>query len=699
MSLLATGLIVTGVILALIALIQAVAARGWLPESTLLALVGLLVGASYATLTRIAPEMAPGFDIIMKPKLPAEAYLWLFLPPLLFQAALTTNVRGMLPDAAPILLLAVVAVFVATGLIGWSLSAVSGRALTVCLLLGATVATTDPSAVIAIFRDLGAPARLMRLVEGESLLNDAAAIAIVGALMATLGSAAAKGGADLSWLSTLKLLAFGFGGGLTVGLLVGRLIVGLLSWLDRMPLAAASLTLAVPYPLYMATDQILDASGVVAVVAAGLVIGAYAPTRLTPRNWRHLVLIWEQVAVLAGAVVFLLAAAKTPELLAGMERQDFGYLAVVVLAALAARAVVMFGMFPLLSFARLAEPVDNRYKLAIVWGGLRGAVTLVLALALAHNHALSLEERRFLGGLAAAFVLVSLFLNGLTLRWVVNGLGLTALTPQQQAMQRQAIMLSTAEVETAIKEIGEDFQLPEKIIAEVQAEYLSGMTESADSYDIETAIPERDRLAIGLVTLATRENALIPEYGGGVISARNLDAMIRNTSLMIDAAREEGRLGYMRAARGLLEPTLNYRIGRFLALRFNWRKALARPLADRFELMICRRAVLERLIEYNDKTLRRLVGGRMSEALQGVLTARLAAVDEVLAELRKEFPGHTRILERRLLALFSLGKGAKLLEAMKAESLVSAEVALKLEKDLDKARRAHLPRPAPQELT
>ncbi len=83
----------------------------------------------------------------------------------------------MMPDAAPILLLAVVAVFVATGLIGWTLSVVSGEAIAVCLLLGAIVATTDPSAVIAIFRDLGAPARLNRLVEGESLLNDAAAIA------------------------------------------------------------------------------------------------------------------------------------------------------------------------------------------------------------------------------------------------------------------------------------------------------------------------------------------------------------------------------------------------------------------------------------------------------------------------------------------------------------------------------------------
>ncbi|SPL62636.1 cation:proton antiporter domain-containing protein [Ochrobactrum soli] len=125
MDLVANGLVVAGLLLAVIAAIQAIAARGWLPESSLLAIVGLVVGAGYATLTRIAPEVGPSLDIIVRPDLPAEAYLWIFLPPLLFQAALTTDVRSMMPDAAPILLLAIVAVFVATGLIGWSLAIVS----------------------------------------------------------------------------------------------------------------------------------------------------------------------------------------------------------------------------------------------------------------------------------------------------------------------------------------------------------------------------------------------------------------------------------------------------------------------------------------------------------------------------------------------------------------------------------------------
>ncbi|SPL62637.1 Na+/H+ antiporter [Ochrobactrum soli] len=409
-------------------------------------------------------------------------------------------------------------------------------------------------------------------------------------------------------------------------------------------------------------------------------------------------MVWGQIAVLAGAVVFLLAAVQVPDLLSLMNEADMVYLAVIVLAALVARAIVMFGIFPLLSTAGLSRPVDHRYKLAIVWGGLRGAVTLVLALALAQNEALPPSERQFVAALAAAFVLVSLFFNGLTLRWVAGRLGLTLLSPQQEALQRQAVLLSTAEVETAIGEIAADFQLPKDAVAAVQQDYRSEISQGPGTFTIEDALIEREQLSIGLVTLATREHTLIPEYGSGVISARNLDAMMRNTSLMIDAAREEGRIGYNRAARMILAPTLGYRVASFLAKHLNLRRLLARPLADRFELMICRRAVLERLVAYNNGPLRRFVGNRMGEVLEGVLRGRLKAVDEVLAQLRAHYPGHTRLLERRLLMLFALGRGAKIIEAMKAESVVSTEVALGLEASLRTRWEANISRPVPPQM-
>ncbi len=123
-------------------------------------------------------------DVFINPPLDSEMILYIFLPILLFQTALTLEVRRIVEDIAPILLMAVVAVFVATAFIGFALYplatlfSLTDITLIACLLLGSIVATTDPVAVVAIFRDIGAPARLGRIVEGESLLNDAAAIVI-----------------------------------------------------------------------------------------------------------------------------------------------------------------------------------------------------------------------------------------------------------------------------------------------------------------------------------------------------------------------------------------------------------------------------------------------------------------------------------------------------------------------------------------
>src|SRR3546814_834884 len=116
----------------------------------------------------------------------SATFLTILLPMLLFQGAITIDVRRLAQDFVAVVLLAVLAVLVALVVIGGAVYLVAPVPLVVCLLFGAIVATTDPSAVIAMFRDLGAPARLTRLVEGESLLNDATAIAVFGALLAVI---------------------------------------------------------------------------------------------------------------------------------------------------------------------------------------------------------------------------------------------------------------------------------------------------------------------------------------------------------------------------------------------------------------------------------------------------------------------------------------------------------------------------------
>ena len=167
-------LLVIAGLLVVISMIQPLAIRLGLSPSVLLAAVGAAMGLIAAVVlhSNITDFFGATAKVIVDLPIHSDAFIYIFLPLLLFQSALTIEVRQIVDDVAPILLLAVVAVLVATVVIGVALSQFSsGVSIVACLMLGSIVATTDPVAVIGIFHDVGAPSRLSRLVEGESLLQ------------------------------------------------------------------------------------------------------------------------------------------------------------------------------------------------------------------------------------------------------------------------------------------------------------------------------------------------------------------------------------------------------------------------------------------------------------------------------------------------------------------------------------------------
>ena len=172
-------LAVFGTLLVVVSLSQPLAARLRLSPVVLLAVIGVAMGVASGVL--LHSRLSNHFEFVrLFADLPlgSETFIYVFLPLLVFEGALASDVRRALEDAAPILMLAVIATLVTAAIVGVALWPFAGLPLVVCLLLGAVVATTDPAAVIAIFRDVAAPGRLTRLVEGEALLNDAAAIVL-----------------------------------------------------------------------------------------------------------------------------------------------------------------------------------------------------------------------------------------------------------------------------------------------------------------------------------------------------------------------------------------------------------------------------------------------------------------------------------------------------------------------------------------
>jgi len=171
-----------------VGLAQPLASVVRLPFAVVLALLGMAIGAGagFFLATDLTDALNPLALSILGLPTSSRVFLYVFLPTLLFQVALTLDLRRMLDDWVPILVMAVLAVIVATFVIGLALMPIAGQPLVVCLMAAAIVATTDPSAVVAILREIGTPARLARLIEGESLLNDAAAIALFGVFLALL---------------------------------------------------------------------------------------------------------------------------------------------------------------------------------------------------------------------------------------------------------------------------------------------------------------------------------------------------------------------------------------------------------------------------------------------------------------------------------------------------------------------------------
>lgn len=663
-------LIVAG-LLVVVSLVQPLAAKLRLPHSVVLAAVGVVIGVLSHFL--LYTDLTDAFNDVAQPfvDLPfnSTSFLFVFLPILLFQAALTIDVRRMVEDAAPILLLAVVAVFVATAAIGLSLAPLVKVPFAACLLVGSIVATTDPAAVVGIFRDLGAPQRLTRLVEGESLLNDAAAISLFTLLLAAL-----KANAELEILAVLWTFGYTFAGGILIGLVGGQVVAWALPLVRTFRSAEITLTLALPYIVFVVGERFLHVSGIVAAVVAGLTIGALGRRKITPENWEHLVNVWEQVAFWAGSLVFILASILVPKLLGRLGLEDFLLLLVLVAAALAARAVVLFGLLPLLTMLKLNERVRNSFKLIITWGGVRGAVTLALALAVTESDILPPEIKRFVVVLATGFVLFTLFVNGTTLRPLIHLLRLTRLSPVQQALRRQILTLSLAEVRDSVREAGLDYGLSSSVVQSAVAHYDARIAQVAAPGSADE-ISDHERFAVGLVVLADRERELVRlHHGYGTFSARIVEWLLRDNRRIAEAARSGGRTGYNRAARMSLAYTIPFRIALVLHRWFHLEGLLSRSLADRFEALLMKKMILEELRPFIDRHLGSMLGDRVAELLREVLAGRMASLLQALDALRLQYPTYSEALERRFLLRSGLRRERLQYNVLAQEGLIGEDL-------------------------
>ncbi len=680
-------LAVFSALLVLVALSQPVAARLRLAPVVLLAVIGASISAAAGVLMhfKLSPHVSEVIQLFVNLPLSSDVFIDVFLPLLIFEAALTSDVRRIMEDAAPILMLAVIATLMAMGIVGLALWPVSGLSLAVCLLLGAVVSTTDPAAVIAIFRDVGAAGRLTRLVEGESLLNDAAAIVAYTVLLGIIVS----GGQFHLGEGAVEFAVSFFGGGV-LGVIAGRGLLELIPWVREDRLAQATLTVALAYLSFIVADHVFHVSGVVAVLTSGLTISYFGRARITPNNWSFITELWEQLAYWAHSLVFLLASLLVPKLLFDLQLRDLGLLGVLLVAAFASRLAVLFLLLPILSRVGLMEPISTAYKLAIAWGGLRGALTLVLAFSLTENPAVPREVQHFVTVLATGMVLFTLIVNGTTLRWVIRVFGLDKLSPLDQALRDRVLELTYAETSDIIRKAAREHDLHPSAEARALAPYQAWNKATETRQASETSeLTERERLGVSLVALGSQERMLVLEMlSRRAASPGAIQALLHNAEALVEGARTEGRIGYKRAVNSAFAFPYSFRLSYLLYRRLGVRRFLAEQLGDRFETLLVMRLVVQDLAGETARRSRSIFGQRIEALIDHILTERLDRTKSGLDALRRQYPDYAAALEARFLRQSALRREAGRYKALYEEGLIAPEVYRDLSMGVEGARKA-----------
>lgn len=677
-------------LLGLVSLLLPLAERLSIPYAVVLAIVGIAIGGIANLPSGYQPGNIIG-DVIgwlHDFGLSAESLLYVFLPALLFEAALNVDVRQLSDEVGPVLLLAVIGVIVCTFVVGLALWPIAPVGILACVILGAIIATTDPVAVVGIFNDIGAPRRLSTLVQGESLFNDAAAIAIYSLAVAMLA-----GDRPANPLDGLVTFVREFGGGLIAGYVAGWGVIQFIPILRASRLAEATLTIAFAYVIFVVCDHYLGVSGVVAVAAAALAVSAGGRRRLSPSNWESLVVTWEQLAFWASSLIFLFAAMQTPELLEKASWADLGLLAALVAAALVARALTLYGMIPMLSFAGLSKPIDRNHKLVMLWGGMRGAVSLALALAAAENTALSPEVRQFVGILATGFVLFTLLVTAPTMRPLMRLLKISSLAPAEAAVSQRVIGLTLSSIPQEIETVGRQHQISPEIVAEVAKVYGGHARDPAGVDDGELPVELRERVA--LYVLADREQEFCLDYfESRTVSRRVAANLLAHAARLRDGVRSEGVEGYQKAAARILAFDRALRLSRAIHHRLGIARPLARLLGDRFEVQLAARFVLHNVIAFNRDQIEEVFGAGARDAMAEQLDRRFGAIDRAIAALKLQYPTYARQLELQFLARMAARLEEERYRRLRAESMINQDMYDDLQRKLRPRRRAVEVRPA-----
>ena len=516
-------------LLLIVSIVAMVVQKMRIPYTVALVVVGLIITIGQDTQINLDPTLI----------------LALFVPPLIFEAAFHIQFRDLRENLTPIMALAIPGVLISTFLVGFIVSKGVGLNLTTGLLFGALISATDPVAVVSLFRSLGAPKRLTTIVEGESLFNDGTAVVIFKILtVVVVGGATAHGGAESGAQETFNLLQaivqflIVAVGGLAVGGALGWIISILIARVDDY-LIETTLTTVLAFGSYLVAEEINLAgthlSGILAVVAAGIVCGNVGPRGMSPTTRIVLYSFWEYLAFLANSLIFLLIGldVNIPLII-----KYIGDIGIAVAAVLIARLVVVYGLNFLVNavLKRRAHalPVSMAYQHVSFWGGLRGAISLALVLSLPYD----LPEVERLRVMSFGVVLFTLLIQGTTMSSLLARLGLTQRKDSEIEYERRHGRLIAARAGyERLKELHHEGLIShptwQQLEPEMQDELQIRLRAQTELLEAEPDLSEEARDDARREGLRAQRAMLSELWSNGVISEHVYNELVREVDMQL----------------------------------------------------------------------------------------------------------------------------------------------------------------------
>ena len=393
------------IVLLLVAILSApLAKRLGLPFSAMLVIEGF-VGSELI--------VALGFDLGLRWYHFHDLVFFILLPVLIFESALNIDVRLLLKNLIPIVILAIPIMLLSTGitamLLYYGIDHPLGFPVVAALLTGAILSATDPVAVLDVFKQIKAPERLSTLVDGESLFNDATVIVLFGLFIAF----AQMDAGSFSGVDALKEFISVFFGGIVVGAVLGLFFMFLYR-VSKGSFAKSLISILSAYSAFVLAEHFLHVSGVMAVLVTGLCISWERCKHIEESNFVEK--LWEFNAYLANMLIFLLVGIT---ITVGMFTSHWLAMLIGIVSVLIARAIGIFVVLPLVSKLPYVEPIGRGYQAIIFWGGLRGAVVVALALSIP----IELEYWYTVQSIAYGVVLFTLFVQAPTIALIMKKMG------------------------------------------------------------------------------------------------------------------------------------------------------------------------------------------------------------------------------------------------------------------------------------